>query len=67
MTQGVKRRALLHFASEPGLKDAFAGLTGEKEGGVKVEEMARRVAASLNKVSYFRAVQMQSDNFSNPF
>ena len=48
--QGVKRRADLHFASEPGLRDAFAGLTGERE-GVKVEEMARRVSVSLNKVT----------------
>ena len=40
----------MHFASEPGLRDAFAGLTGEKE-GVTVEEMARRIAVSLNKVS----------------
>ena len=40
----------MHFASEPGLRDAFAGLTGEKE-GVTVEDMAGRIAVSLNKVS----------------
>ena len=40
----------MHFASEPGLRDAFAGLTGDKE-GVTVEEMAGRIAVSLNKVS----------------
>ena len=54
--QGVKRRAHLHLASEPGLRDAFAGLTGERE-GVTVEEMARRVAVSLNKVSYLRNLE----------
>ena len=63
--QGVKRRADLHFASEPGLRDAFAGLTGERE-GVKVEEMARRVSVSLNKVGHFGAVRIWGEKLLNP-
>ena len=41
----------MHLASEPGLRDAFLGLSGEKT-GVTVEGMAARVADSLNKVGH---------------
>ena len=41
----------MHLASEPGLRDAFLGLSGEKT-GVTVEGMAARVADSLSKVGH---------------
>jgi hypothetical protein len=44
----VAQRRDLHLAAESGLREAFQGLTGED--GVSVEDMATRIAISLEKV-----------------
>ncbi len=49
--EGVKKRAHLHFASEPGLTDAFQGLTGEED--TSVEDMANMLAHSLQRVPLY--------------
>ena len=45
---GVAQRRDLHLAAESGLREAFQSLTGED--GVSVEDMATRIAISLEKV-----------------